>query len=158
MMKKISLILIAIIFIMAGCSSNNTSQDKKSNSKSSQQNTESKILIKTKNFLEYSYTKNDIKQMKGYENILSEDLIERVENQNQTYDNNKIKKSVEDISLYKKSNTKKLEIVYIIKVKSVNDTQKNIDYNEHFGTIDYKNENGTFKISNMKEISNQPYE
>lgn len=118
MMKKISLIVIAIIFIMAGCSSNNTSQDKQSNSKSSQQNTESKILIKTKNFLEYSYTKNDIKQMKGYENILSEDLIERVENQNQTYDNNKIKKSVEDISLYRKSNTKKLEIVYIIKVKS----------------------------------------
>lgn len=155
-MKKVIVLLLSFVLILSACS--NSSDDDEKKTKKSNQNTNSNVLNITKEVLEYSYTKNDIHQMNGYEDAIAKELRDRLSNQNQSYDNTEVKKSVEDLKLYKQTDTKKLEVVYIIKVKSVNDTQKNIDYNEHFGKINYKKEDNKFKINNMREITNQPYE
>lgn len=157
-MKKAIVLLLSFVLILSACSNSSDDDDDEKRTKKSNQNTNSEVLNTTKEVLEYSYTKNDIHQMNGYEDAIAKELRDRLSDQNQSYDNTEVKKSVEDLKLYKQTNTKKLEVVYIIKVKSVNDTQKNIDYNEHFGKINYKKEDEKFKINNMKEITNQPYE
>ena len=91
-MKKAIILLLSFVLILSACS--NSSDDDEKNTKKSNQNTNSKVLNTTKEVLEYSYTKNDIHQMNGYEDVIAKELRDRLSNQNQSYDNTEVKKSV----------------------------------------------------------------
>ncbi|MGW7813719.1 hypothetical protein BU104_12725 [Staphylococcus xylosus] len=156
-MKKLLGISLILLLSLGACSN---SEDNNQSSDKSEQSTDEKTLSKTKTFLNYSYTKNDIKQMKDYEDIISKQLRDRVSNQNQTYDTDKpnTNTSVENVTLYKETETNQLKVFYVVKVKTTDDKEKNIDYTERFGRIEYKNEDNKMKINKMQEVGSNPYQ
>lgn len=154
-MKKLLGISLILLLSLGACSN---SEDNKQKSDDTEQSTDEKTLSKTKTFLNYSYTKNDIKQMKGYEDIVAKQLRDRVSNQNQTYETDKPNKSVENVTLYKQTETNQLKVFYVVKVKTTDDKEKNIDYTERFGRIEYKNEDNKMKINKMQEVGSNPYQ
>ncbi|WP_261677119.1 TrsH/TraH family protein [Staphylococcus equorum] len=155
-MKKLLGISLILLLSLGACSN---SEDNNQSSDKSEQSTDEKTLSKTKTFLNYSYTKNDIKQMKDYEDIISKQLRDRVSNQNQTYDTQSSNESsVENVTLYKETETNQLKVFYVVKVKTTDDKEKNIDYTERFGRIEYKNEDNKMKINKMQEVGSNPYQ
>ncbi|QDW90453.1 hypothetical protein DWB98_13475 (plasmid) [Staphylococcus xylosus] len=120
-MKKLLGISLILLLSLGACSN---AEDNKQSSEKSEQSTDEKTLSKTKTFLNYSYTKNDIKQMKGYEDIISKQLRDRVSNQNQTYETDKPNTSVENVTLYKETETNQLKVFYVVKVKTTDDKEK----------------------------------
>lgn len=149
-MKKLFVVIITLTLVVAGCSSQENKKDKET--KTSTNNT-TKIV---KNFLEHSYTENDIKQWSEFDEYASKQLKNTVKNQKQTYDDNGITKEIEDISLYKNSDNDK-EYMYNIKVKKTDDNAKNIDYNQRYGIVKLKNEDGHIKVNNLKEVGSETY-
>lgn len=149
-MKKLFVVIITLTLVVAGCSSQENKKDKET--KTSTNNT-TKIV---KNFLEHSYTENDIKQWSEFDEYASKQLKNTVKNQKQTYDDNGITKEMEDISLYKNSDNDK-EYMYNIKVKKTDDNAKNIDYNQRYGIVKLKNEDGHIKVNNLKEVGSETY-
>ncbi|MGI2256812.1 TrsH/TraH family protein [Staphylococcus cohnii] len=149
-MKKLLASIIILTVIVAGCSSKEDKQNENTNTNT---NSSAKIV---KNFLEHSYTENDIKQWSEFDEYASKQLKNSVENQKQTYDDNGITKEMEDISLYKNSDNDK-EYMYNIKVKKTDDNAKNIDYNQRYGIVKLKNEDGHIKVNNLKEVGSETY-
>lgn len=148
-MKKVVIASLILIIALAGCSSKN---ENKTSEKESEVSSEK--MVKT--FLEHSYSENDIKQWSDFEEYASEQLKDKVKNQNQSFDDNGITKEVENVDVYtKEDNDKKL--MYDIKVKTTDDNAKNIDYNERYGIVTLKNENGKLKINNLKEVGSETY-
>lgn len=148
-MKKVVIASLILIIALAGCSSKN---ENKTSEKESEVSSEK--MVKT--FLEHSYSENDIKQWSDFEEYASEQLKDKVKNQNQSFDDNGITKEVENVDVYtKEDNDKKL--MYDIKVKTTDDNAKNIDYNERYGIATLKNENGKLKINNLKEVGSETY-
>lgn len=148
-MKKVVISSLILIIALAGCSSKN---ENKTSEKESEVSSEK--MVKT--FLEHSYSDNDIKQWSDFEEYASEQLKDKVKNQNQSFDDNGITKEVENVDVYtKEDNDKKL--MYDIKVKTTDDNAKNIDYNERYGIVTLKNENGKLKINNLKEVGSETY-
>lgn len=148
-MKKVVIASLILIIALAGCSSKN---ENKTSEKESEVSSEK--MVKT--FLEHSYSDNDIKQWSDFEEYASEQLKDKVKNQNQSFDDNGITKEVENVDVYtKEDNDKKL--MYDIKVKTTDDNAKNIDYNERYGIVTLKNENGKLKINNLKEVGSETY-
>ncbi|OHO42557.1 hypothetical protein HMPREF2586_00095 [Staphylococcus sp. HMSC034G07] len=149
-MKKLFVVIITLTLVVAGCSSQ---EDKKDRETEKNTNNTTKIV---KNFLEHSYTENDIKQWSEFDEYASKQLKNTVKNQKQTYDDNGITKEMEDISLYKNSDNDK-EYMYNIKVKKTDDNAKNIDYNQRYGIVKLKNEDGHIKVNNLKEVGSETY-
>ncbi|WP_204177971.1 MULTISPECIES: TrsH/TraH family protein [unclassified Staphylococcus] len=149
-MKKLFVVIITLTLVVVGCSSQENKKDKET--KTSTNNT-TKIV---ENFLEHSYTENDIKQWSEFDEYASKQLKNTVKNQKQTYDDNGITKEMEDISLYKNSDNDK-EYMYNIKVKTTDDNAKNIDYNQRYGIVKLKNEDGHIKVNNLKEVGSETY-
>lgn len=148
-MKKVIIASMVLMLALAGCSSKNESKTNNSDSEMS-----SEKMVQT--FLEHSYSDNNIKQWNEFEDYASNQLKNKVKNQNQSFDDNGITKEVEDINIYQNtSNSKKF--MYDIKVKTTNDNAKNIDYNERYGIATLKNENGKLKINNIKEVGSETY-
>ncbi|RIL91035.1 hypothetical protein BUY32_04825 [Staphylococcus cohnii] len=100
-MKKLLASIIILTVIVAGCSSKEDKQNENTNTNT---NSSAKIV---KNFLEHSYTENDIKQWSEFDEYASKQLKNSVENQKQTYDDNGITKETEDISVYKNADNDK---------------------------------------------------
>ncbi|MGW8041232.1 TrsH/TraH family protein [Staphylococcus xylosus] len=149
-MKKLFVVIITLTLVVAGCSSQ---EDKKDRETEKNTNNTTKIV---KNFLEHSYTENDIKQWSEFDEYASKQLKNTVKNQKQTYDDNGITKEMEDISVYKNSDNDK-EYMYNIKVKKTDDNAKNIDYNQRYGIVKLKNEDGHIKVNNLKEVGSETY-
>lgn len=92
-MKKAIVLLLSFVLILSACSnSSDDDDDDEKRTKKSNQNTNSEVLNTTKEVLEYSYTKNDIHQMNGYEDAIAKELRDRLSDQNQSYDNTEVKK------------------------------------------------------------------
>lgn len=148
-MKKVVIASLILIIALAGCSSKN---ENKTSEKESEVSSEK--MVKT--FLEHSYSDNDIKQWNDFDEYASNQLKDKVKNQNQSFDNNGITKEVEDTKIYQNTGNPK-KFMYDIKVKTTNDNAKNIDYNERYGIATLKNENGKLKINNIKEVGSETY-
>jgi uncharacterized protein YcfL len=149
-MKKLIFVMIALVVFVAGCSSNE--HDKSKNEEANKDNSAKMV----KNFLEHSYTENDIKQWDGFDKYASKQLKKSVENQKQTFDDNGVTKETEDITIYKSTDNDK-EYMFNIKVKTTDDNAKNIDYKQRYGIVKLKNENGHIKINNLKEVGSETY-
>lgn len=149
-MKKLVFVMIALVVFVAGCSSNDSNKPKNDESN---KNSSAKIV---KNFLEHSYTENDIKQWEDFDKYASKQLKNTVKNQKQTFDDNGITKETEDITVYKSTDNDK-EYMFNIKVKTTDDNAKNIDYNQRYGIVKLKNENGHIKVNNLKEVGSETY-
>lgn len=148
-MKKVVIASLILIIALAGCSSKN---ENKTSEKESEVSSEK--MVKT--FLEHSYSDNDIKQWNDFEEYASKQLKKSVENQKQTFDDNGVTKETEDITIYKSTDNDK-EYMFNIKVKTTDDNAKNIDYNQRYGIVKLKNENGHIKINNLKEVGSETY-
>lgn len=149
-MKKLVFVMIALVVFVAGCSSNDNNKPKNDEPN---KNSSAKIV---KNFLEHSYTVNDIKQWDDFDKYASKQLKNTVKNQKQTFDDNGITKETEDITVYKSTDNDK-EYMFNIKVKTTDDNAKNIDYNQRYGIVKLKNENGHIKVNNLKEVGSETY-
>lgn len=148
-MKKIMVALLILVLTLVGCSSN----EKKETSNKDKESNSTKIV---QTFLEHSYTENDIKQWDKFEDYTSKQLQNKVEDQKQTFDDNGITKDIESIKVFKDTDNSK-KYMYDIKVKTTNDNVKNIDYNERYGIVKLKNEDGKTKISDLKEVGSETY-
>lgn len=147
-LKKIFSFILIMTVVLVGCS--NKKED------NNQNNNESNTFENTKTFLENSYTKNDIKQIPNFDEMVSKRFKKTVENQHQSYDTEtSTKKEADNIKLYKNTSGNSLEVMYSIEVKVTDDEAKNINYTERFGKINYKKESGNLKIDKLEEIDSR---
>lgn len=147
---KIILFSLATVLILSACSNNDKENTNKNKGK------QSETLESTRTFLENSYTKSDIKQITGFDELVSKRFKNQVKDQHQSFDtDNNLKKEASNIKLYKNVNGNSLEVMYSLHLKVTDDKEKNINYTERFGRINYKSENGKLKIDKLEEINSR---
>lgn len=148
-MKKIIISSMVLMLTLVGCSSKNESEKNENNNDVSSE----KMVQK---FLEHSYSDNDIKQWSEFDDFASKQLQNKVNKQKQSFDDNGITKEVESVDIYTKADNEK-KVMYDIKVKTTDDNVKNINYDERYGKVTLKNEDGKMKINDLKEVGSESY-
>ncbi len=141
-MKKL-LISGSLILMLAGCNDQEKQEQEKP------VDTAEMIQDVSKQALEMTYSNDEIQTQPNYDDVFTENLRNKLEQQNQSYTKSPIKKEIENIDIYINDSN---DVMYSLKLNEINDSSKNVDVTERYGKIKIDTENQKIKVDGMKEV------
>ncbi|PKE73659.1 hypothetical protein CW670_11005 [Macrococcoides caseolyticum] len=141
-MKKI-LVSASLVLMIAGCSN----QDKEEQHKPV--DTSKMIEDVSKQALEMTYSNDEIQAQTNYNDVFTQSLRNKFEQQNQSYNKSPIKKEIENIDIYINASN---DVMYSLKLSEINDSSKNVDITERYGKIKIDTEDKKIKVDRMEEV------
>jgi len=141
-MKKL-LISGSLILMLAGCNDQEKQEQEKP------VDTAEMIQDVSKQALEMTYSNDEIQTQPNYDDVFTENLKNKLEQQNQSYTKSPIKKEIENIDIYINDSN---DVMYSLKLNEINDSSKNVDITERYGKIKIDTENQKIKVDGMKEV------
>ncbi len=141
-MKKL-LISGSLILMLAGCNDQEKQEQEKP------VDTAEMIQDVSKQALEMTYSNDEIQTQPNYDDVFTENLKNKLEQQNQSYTKSPIKKEIENIDIYINDSN---DVMYSLKLNEINDSSKNVDVTERYGKIKIDTENQKIKVDGMKEV------
>jgi len=141
-MKKI-LVSASLVLMLAGCSNQEKEEQQKP------VDTSAMIEDVSKQALEMTYSNDEIQTQPNYNDVFTQSLRNKFEQQNQSYNKSPIKKEIENIDIYINNSN---DVMYSLKLNEINDSSKNVDITERYGKIKIDTEDKKIKVDRMEEV------